>query len=365
MFSYEGKCIAHGVDPTFVGLHLKEVLQRTQNTDVDGDELHKKFIAAAEAGGGWVSYAWRNDRHSSVRIKGSFIIKVKPQWGQELYAGVGYSLVPPPADEPASGLYGFVCTAKGGKYLAHASPAFVGRTLEEVVASTGNDQIDAAALLRKFRAAARLGGGWVTYPWRNNSSATLRQRGAYITKLERQERGTYCVPPPRSGASDGMGHSASAVASYDGDEPLLAGVGYFGEIQHAAMPPAKPIAVGMADATAATAAATTAATADITAAAAAAMAMPPLPPPIPPSHAAAKAATAALKAQLVQSSGSSLEALDAVVRDASGALAAAAAEVTCWEATELPPALAGLLKEHATGHLHAFGAATEGSEQFA
>ena len=30
---------------------------------------------------------------------------------------------------------------------------------------------------------------------------------------------------------------------------------------------------------------------------------------------------------------------------------AAAAEVTCWEATELPPALAGLLKEHATGHI--------------
>ena len=47
-------------------------------------------------------------------------------------------------------------------------------------------------------------------------------------------------------------------------------------------------------------------------------------------------------------------ALDAVVRDASGALAAAAAEVTCWEATELPPALAALLRDHATSHIHEF-----------
>ena len=68
---------------------------------------------------------------------------------------------------------------------------------------------------------------------------------------------------------------------------------------------------------------------------------------------------------LVKCDPSSASGIDAVVRDSSGALAAAAAEVTCWEATELPPALAGLLKEHATGHLHAFGAATEGSEQFA
>ena len=73
---------------------------------------------------------------------------------------------------------------------------------------------------------------------------------------------------------------------------------------------------------------------------------------------AAKAATGALKAMLSRIGASSelnQEALAAVVSDASGALAAAAAEETCWEATEMPPALAALLREHATGHIRTFG----------
>ena len=105
---------------------------------------------------------------------------------------------------------------------------------------------------------------------------------------------------------------------------------------------------------------------------------PPIPPPIPPSAAAAKAATNALKARLGSSIGASMdsstasspgssaggkrggegelsmEALAAIVSDSSGVLAAAAAEVTCWEMTEVPAELAGLLREHTIGHIRAF-----------
>lgn len=225
-------------------------------------------------------------------------------------------------------------------------------------------------------AAAGGGGGGALCvcadPWRNKKSATLRQRGAYITKLDRgSEGGAYPV---------GVGDDAR-------DEPLLAGVGYFGEPNEmdaelpagaagddGVTPSAEaPAQVARADAVAAPAGPSTSemeaeggkASGSSRRARRNSGQMPPLPPPIPPSHAAAKAATAALKAQLVKFNASTTQGLDAVVRDSSGVLAAAAAEVTCWEATELPPELAGLLKEHATGHIHQFGAATEGSEQFA
>lgn len=55
VFTYEGQCVAHGANSFFVGLSLPEVLKSTENTSVDGSALHKRFVAAAEAGGGWVS----------------------------------------------------------------------------------------------------------------------------------------------------------------------------------------------------------------------------------------------------------------------------------------------------------------------
>ena len=332
VFNYDGVCVAHGADSSFVGLHLTAVLQRTRNTDVDGAELHRRFVAAAEAGGDWVSYAWRNDAQSSVRLKGAYITPLKSQWGMSLYAGVGYSLVPPPPDELSSGLYGFVCDTKG-VLLAHgASAAFVGKSLAQIIAQTGNDQIDSDDLLRRFVAAARLGGGWVTYPWRNDAAAPLRQKGAYISSIERPA-------PHRHGSAPAHGMAYPVeMDGRSGMEVLLAGVGYFGELSRPATEEG-PCLDG-----------------DMTA--------PPTPPPVPPSAAAAKAATAALKSLVLNGSGGgggggelSQQALAAAVNDASGALAAAAAEVTCWEATELPESLAGLLREHATGHIRSFDSA--------
>ena len=119
---------------------------------------------------------------------------------------------------------------------------------------------------------------------------------------------------------------------------MLAGVGYFGEIR------ADGATAARGDGSSSSSSSSTSRDAEV------------MPPPIPPSHAAAKAATAALKAQLCEFGASSNAKLDAVVRDSSGALAAAAAEVTCWEATDLPPALATLLKEHATGHISSHSA---------
>jgi hypothetical protein len=84
-------------------------------------------------------------------------------------------------------MYGFVCTADG-LLLAHgASPAFVGRTLAEVLEATANTSIDQPTLLKRFHAAARLGGGWVTYPWRLSKNAPLRTKGCFVTRLAAQQ----------------------------------------------------------------------------------------------------------------------------------------------------------------------------------
>ena len=138
-----------------------------------------------------MSYAWRNDSTQKLQHKGAWISKVT-QWGQEFYAGVGYALVPPAAQPPqpdshAHGMYGFVCTADG-LLLAHgASPAFVGRTLAEVLEATANTSIDQPTLLKRFHAAARLGGGWVTYPWRLSKNAPLRTKGCFVTRHAAQQ----------------------------------------------------------------------------------------------------------------------------------------------------------------------------------
>ena len=96
VFDYSGRCVAHGADERFVGLTLAQVMERSKNlsSDGDGEALHKRFVAAAEAGGGWVSYAWRNSPTAALRLKGAYIIKVG-MWGRAFYAGVGYSILPP------------------------------------------------------------------------------------------------------------------------------------------------------------------------------------------------------------------------------------------------------------------------------
>ena len=122
VYRYDGVCVAHGADSAFVGLHLKDVLRKTNNTDVDGEELHQRFLAAAEAGGGFVSYRWRHSAHTAVKVKGAFIIKVKPHFGQSLYAGVGYrSCRPRPTSRRAACMGSCAQTAAKSSLTAHRS----------------------------------------------------------------------------------------------------------------------------------------------------------------------------------------------------------------------------------------------------
>ena len=103
-------------------------------------------------------------------------------------------------------MYGFVCTGEG-RFVAHGgSPAFVGSTLSEVVARTSNHLTDAAALLERFTTAARLGGGFVEYKWRNAPDAPLLVKGAHVMRVE---LGSGCATAAACVATAEARHSGS------------------------------------------------------------------------------------------------------------------------------------------------------------
>ena len=53
VYDFDSRCVAHGARSDFVGMTLNEVFE-TVNIPLDANDLHRKFAAAARAGGGWV-----------------------------------------------------------------------------------------------------------------------------------------------------------------------------------------------------------------------------------------------------------------------------------------------------------------------
>jgi hypothetical protein len=268
-------------------MSLSEIILATENTDVDGDELHKLFIAAAEKGGDWVTYSWRNDLSALPTMKGAYVTKIN-KGGLPLYAGVGYSLIAPRniADNIAEGLYGFVLTTEG-RYLAHGVSTFVGKTLGEVIQLTQNDQIDQQALLQKFEeASSEEGGGWTTYPWRNCSLDPLRSKGAHVQKVDHPMHGRlYCC------------------------------VGYFGERSQPWPSPPLPSAI------------------------------------MPTPEAAKVSAALLREQILLEESSAAEDQLLKLIHDHSGKIQTAALNAICWQSTTLPAELSKLLENHARNHL--------------
>ena len=180
VFSYaDGVCVAHGAEASHVGQTLSQIMESDELVHT----LHARFIAAADKGGGFVSYEWRATAQQPLRVKGAYVVKLS-KWGADYYAGVGYSVLPPRGAGLARGLYSFAF-GEDGRCVAHgASATFVGLTLGEIMRLANNQAVDAAKLLESFERAAVVGGGWVAYPWRNSAASPLRQKGAYVTQHE-------------------------------------------------------------------------------------------------------------------------------------------------------------------------------------
>ena len=100
VFGFDGICVAHGGDAANVGRTLAQVFWNV--SDMDTAELHERFMRAADAGGGWCTYAWRISA-TEMRLKGAYIVGATIR-GRKCYAGVGYVLCPPESAGKAMGL---------------------------------------------------------------------------------------------------------------------------------------------------------------------------------------------------------------------------------------------------------------------
>ena len=242
--------MAHGANPGFVGQTLPAIISGAAAlTDlVNGSELNAWFVAAAEDGGGWVGYHWRNSLGETPYLKTAFIVGLR-RFGVSYYVGVGYNhqqapLARGPHCSPCKQDYNYPCawanaealighaqsllfmtnrqmdvadafallttdagyggggaagragTASAdwlyafaydfnGTSVAHgAASRFIGRTLWDIIggSATLSALVDGRELHERFVAAARNGGGWVAYSWKNNAAEPM-PKIAYVVKV--------------------------------------------------------------------------------------------------------------------------------------------------------------------------------------
>ena len=81
IYDYNLTCVAHGANPALVGRRLDDIIAGISRFDgiLNGTELHNDFVAAAEAGGAWVSYNWINKGDANPFLKLAYLVKVHLQ----------------------------------------------------------------------------------------------------------------------------------------------------------------------------------------------------------------------------------------------------------------------------------------------
>lgn len=89
-----GCCLAHGFDPSFVGLTWKEIIDRNGISAIDGTELHRKLADQSNTGSGWIKYSW--SKNSITFEARSWPIRVRGYDGRSHYVVSEYLLTPLP-----------------------------------------------------------------------------------------------------------------------------------------------------------------------------------------------------------------------------------------------------------------------------
>lgn len=101
VFEFSGRCVAHGVHSNFVGMTLHDIMGALDMPDSilsGAEDTHQQFMAAAEAGGGWVEYEWANlDEPDEPPFKKVAYIFSLHRDGIEYYGGADQTLLRSPA----------------------------------------------------------------------------------------------------------------------------------------------------------------------------------------------------------------------------------------------------------------------------
>ena len=221
-------CLAHGGTPTIVGLSLEDILQQMELEFSSGTALHERFVHAADSGGGWVQYVWKQDN-----VIGNKVAYVSDVAGRYIL-GVGYDHVQLPTALPCSDQFDSWCSINnvrslvgkaqiqlnealsweqfetiifgisfdtaeyevpGGYYLfmykyngemvAHPRlQAFFGERAVDFFPKLNRESEDGLALHHKMVAASQgENDGWVQYHWRNRPDEDEYVKIAYAVKI--------------------------------------------------------------------------------------------------------------------------------------------------------------------------------------
>jgi signal transduction histidine kinase len=225
------RCVAHGANPDWVGKTLQEIFEEMGIGFSLTDELHKRFVEAAEKGGDWVQYFWRETPESDIANKIAFVTDVTDQF----YLGVGYSHVQLPLELPCTEMTDSWCSmnnvrslvgkaetalkgalsieqfestlheisfnreeyfVEGGHYLfmyhydgplkAHFHlNRFAGESLPYMFEQLNRNPQEGADLHVALRAAAEgVGDGWVQYPWKNTPEEPEYTKIAFVVNVQ-------------------------------------------------------------------------------------------------------------------------------------------------------------------------------------
>jgi hypothetical protein len=105
-----GCCVAHGGDPSLVGLTWQQILDAQQVTSIRGRDLHDRLIGTADSGGQWIQYSFSQASGGSKQ-KVAFSSRFRDN-GNDYYVFVEYvGEEPPPTCDACP--TGMECTADG------------------------------------------------------------------------------------------------------------------------------------------------------------------------------------------------------------------------------------------------------------
>lgn len=256
VIAFDGTYMGHGANPGLTGSNVAFTVANVPYlAGVTSPQLNAEMVAAAQAGGQWIAYRWRNDADGPVYPKISFVVGVQ-RFGKHYYVGVGFNHVQTPlargphcaacklnynypcafsntqslfshvhalmlmgnwyslqetfdiltnsrdyggggsADRASSSsadwLYAFAFDFNGTCAAHGAVSSLVGRTLEDIVASseTLSKVINGRILHERFVEAARNGGGWVSYEWKNGDEPPFKKL-AFVESIKSSGRRFY------------------------------------------------------------------------------------------------------------------------------------------------------------------------------
>jgi hypothetical protein len=246
MYDEYGFQKAHGRNLT--GTHLADVyVANGIGARSEGLALHKQFLEAVkENESAFVRYQWKNKSEEDVYWKIAYLARVGFA-NRNYYIGAGYNFKvksfpraplehqcsakynlpcsfaiahqlsshalshaissPPPIEDMFANItndldlefstgghiddrfYLFVYEVESKNCVAHgANSSYVGMNLAGVLNELGIKS-NAAQLHEKFTTAAKQGGGWVSYPWRNSTSE--KTKISYIFQINLNGKGYY------------------------------------------------------------------------------------------------------------------------------------------------------------------------------